>query len=54
MTRSLTRRQDIYLDEADRHDFLKTLAESCQKMGWQVHSYCLMANHYHLSIRKLA
>jgi hypothetical protein len=26
----------------DRHDFLKTLAEACQKTGWQVHVYCLM------------
>jgi hypothetical protein len=25
------------------HDFLKTLAEACQKTGWQVHAYCLMA-----------
>ena len=32
----------------DRHDFIKTLAESWQKTGWQVHAYCLMRNHYHL------
>ena len=30
------RREDIYLDDVDRHDFLKTLAEACQKTGWQV------------------
>jgi len=36
------RRQDIFLDDVDRHDFLKTLAEACQKTGWQVHAYCLM------------
>ena len=42
------RRQDIYLDDVDRQDFLKTLAEACQKTGWQVHAYCLMSNHYHL------
>jgi len=30
------RREDIYLDDVDRHDFLKTLAETCQKTGWQV------------------
>ena len=23
------RREDIYLDDVDRHDFLKTLAEAC-------------------------
>ena len=42
------RREDIFLDDVDRHDFLKTLAEACQKTSWQVHAYCLMRNHYHL------
>ncbi len=31
-------------------DFLKTLAEACQKTGWQVHVFCLMPNHYHLVV----
>ncbi len=44
------RRQEIFLDDVDRHDFLKTLAEACQKTGWQVHAYCLMSNHYHLVV----
>jgi REP element-mobilizing transposase RayT len=38
----------IYLEDVDRHDFIKTLAEACQKTGWQVQAYCLMSNHYHL------
>ena len=42
------RREDIFLDDVDRQDFLKTLAEACLKTGWQVHAYCLMGNHYHL------
>ena len=42
------RRERIFLDDVDRQDFLKTLAEACQKTGWQVHAYCLMPNHYHL------
>ena len=42
------RRENIFLDDVDRQDFIKTLAESCQKTGWQVHAYCLMPNHYHL------
>ena len=42
------RREDIFLDDVDRYDFLKTLAEACQKTSWQVHAYCLMPNHYHL------
>ena len=30
------REEDIFLDEVDRQDFLKTLAEACQKTEWQV------------------
>ena len=30
------RRENIYLDDVDRQDFLKTLAEACQKTDWQV------------------
>ena len=42
------RREKIFLDDIDRQDFIKTLAEACQKTGWHVHAYCLMSNHYHL------
>jgi len=42
------RREDIFLDDVDRHDFIRTLAEACQKTGWQIHAFCLMRNHYHL------
>src|SRR6266481_5018215 len=34
-----------------RHDpelFLSTLSEACAKTDWQVHSFCLMSNHFHL------
>ena len=44
------RKKDIYIDEVDRQDFLRTLAEACQKTGLQVHAYCLMRNHFHLVI----
>ncbi len=42
------RRRDICLDDVDRQDLLKTLAEACQKTGFQVHACCLMRNHFHL------
>ena len=42
------RREAIYQHDVDRQDFIKTLAETCQKTGWQVHAYCLMSNHFHL------
>ena len=44
------RREAIFLNDVDRHDFLKTLAEACEKTGWQVHAYCLMRNHFHLVV----
>src|SRR6266849_9218649 len=44
------RREKIFLDDIDRQDFIKTLAEACQKTGWQVHAYCLMPNHYHVAL----
>jgi Transposase IS200 like len=44
------RREEIFRDDLDRDDFLKTLGAACQKTGWQVHAYCLMSNHFHLVI----
>ena len=40
----------IFPDDGDRHDFLKTLAEVCEKTGFLVHAYCLMSNHFHLVV----
>src|SRR5438094_10599133 len=45
------RKKDIYLNDVDRQSRrrgIKTLAETCQKTGFQVHAYCLMKNHFHL------
>nr|WP_321349309.1 transposase [uncultured Methanoregula sp.] len=44
------RSEPIFLDDVDRQDWVKKLAESCQKTGWQVHAYCLMHNHFHLVV----
>ena len=41
------RQEDIYRNDIDRQDFIKTLAETCQKTGWQMHAYGLMRNHFH-------
>ena len=43
-------RKDIYETDVDRHDFLKTLAETCEKTGFEIHAYCLMRNHFHLVV----
>jgi len=42
------RREPIFQDDADRQTFLATLGEACVKAGWQVHTYVLMPNHFHL------
>ena len=42
------RRERIYYDDVDRQDFLKALAEACEKTDWQIHAWCLMSNHFHL------
>ena len=28
-------REDTFLDDVDRHDFIKTPAEACQKTDWR-------------------
>jgi REP element-mobilizing transposase RayT len=38
----------IFLDDTDRRSFLWTLEQTCQKTDWQVHSFCLMSDHFHL------
>ncbi len=44
------RREDVFVDDADRQDLLKTLAEACQKTSSQVHTYSLMRDHFHLVV----
>ena len=39
---------NIFETDVDRQDFVKTLAETCEKTGFQVHAYCLMRNNFHL------
>ena len=42
------RREDIFVEDADREAFLQGLSEICQRFGVTCHAYCLMTNHYHL------
>lgn len=43
-------RQDIFLDDKDREQFLEDLARVVNRFGWRCHAYCLMNNHYHLLV----
>jgi putative transposase len=44
------RKEKIFFDAVDRHRFVETLCETCQKTGWQIHAWCLMNNHFHLVV----
>lgn len=44
------RREDIYLDDDDRREWLVVLALVCDRFNWVVHAYCQMTNHYHLVV----
>lgn len=39
------RREAIFRDDGDCHDFIKTLAEACQKTGFQVHALGWKESH---------
>src|SRR6266446_4000737 len=43
-------REDIFRNDKDRELFLETLGEACAKTDWQIHSLCLMRNHFHLVV----
>jgi len=43
-------RQDIYLHDADRRNFLGILGHTCRRANWLCHAYCMMSNHYHLVV----
>src|SRR6266404_5341079 len=42
--------ESIFRDTHDPELFLATLSEACAKTDWQVHSFCLMSNHFHLVV----
>ena len=44
------RREDIYLDEADRRAWLELFGQVCGRFNWVCHAYCQMTNHYHFVV----
>lgn len=44
------RLEAIFLDDEDRHEWLKILADVCERFNWIVHAYCQMTNHFHLLV----
>jgi putative transposase len=45
------RQENIVHDDMDREMLLTTLAEVCQKTGWEVLAWVIMDNHYHWLLR---
>ena len=41
-------RQDIFLDDEDRHSFLAVLERVVSRYHPLLHAYCMMGNHFHL------
>lgn len=44
------RREEIYLDDADRINWLALFSQVCKRFNWVCHVYCLMDNHYHIVV----
>jgi putative transposase len=47
------RRENLYLDDEDRMDWLAVLGQTCKRFNWVVHAYCQMTNHYHLLVETI-
>jgi len=43
-------RGDLFETAGAAQAFLDCLGEACERMGWELHAYCLMRNHYHLAL----
>lgn len=48
VTQRGNRREDIFLNDDHRNQYLEWLAEYCQRYHVEILSYCLMTNHVHL------
>ncbi len=40
----------VFADDADRQTWLDTMADTCEKTGWQIHSFVLLDNHFHILV----
>ena len=47
------RREDIYVDDSDRDQWLALFGQVCKRFNWRCHAYCLMSNHYHFVVETI-
>jgi len=43
-------REDIYVGDADRQEWLDVLGEASRRFNWMARAYCQMTNHYHVLV----
>src|SRR3954453_9695130 len=44
------RKLPVFTDDESRRRFLKRLDETLERYQWELHSWCLMTNHFHLLV----
>lgn len=50
ITQRGNRRQDVFFQESDYHNYLQQLKRNCDKQNVDIWAYCLMTNHVHLIV----
>ena len=50
VTSRCDRREDVFLSDDDRSDWLAVLSIVCARFNGVVHAFCQMTNHYHLLV----
>jgi putative transposase len=44
-------RCDIFLEDADRLEWLAIVEQTAERFRWRIYAYCQMGNHFHLLVR---
>jgi putative transposase len=50
VTQRGNRKTNVFLDDSDRHVYLKMLVEQCLELSIRIWAYCLMDNHVHIIV----